>query len=162
MRVLKNALIPGTISKALTLERTWRESQKQDDLPEVVVQAGGGLVVFKGVVNHVEYRTADGFTKDSIEIDGLDDYAGQSFKILVKNENLAGWLYGAVHVTIPDLICLFDLQNGQSVSNPNVTAGQHLAVAILPAPAEFTSAKALSVFGPSYAGIDADYRPFCK
>ena len=127
----------------------------------MIAKAGGGLVAFTCVVNDVEYRTADGFTKGTIEIDGANDYAGQSFGILVKNENLAGWLNDDVHVTIPDLICLFDTDNGQIVSNPDVTTGQQIAAVLPPAPVGFTSAKAQSVFGPSYAGIDADYRPFC-
>jgi len=159
MRVLKNTLIPGTISKALSLGRMWRESQTQSNLPEIMAKAGGGLVAFKGLVNNVEYRTVDGFTKGTIEIDGIKNYTGQTFKIMVKNENLVGWLNSQVRVTIPDLICLFDTTNGQPISNPDVCVGQQVAVVLLPAPVEFTSAKALSVFGPSYAGIDETYQP---
>lgn len=80
----------------------------------------------------------------------------------MKNENLVGWHNGEVYVTIPDLICLFDISTDSPVSNPDVTTGQQLAVVLLPAPLEFTSPKALSVFGPAYAGIDSAYRPIAK
>lgn len=77
----------------------------------------------------------------------------------MKNENLVGWSNDEVHVTIPDLICLFDTGNGHPVANPDVVANQPLTVVLLPAPVQFTSAKALSVFGPAYGGIETDYRP---
>ena len=78
---------------------------------------------------------------------------------MVKNENLVGWLNGEVTVTIPDLICLLDTDNGQPVTNPHAFVGQNVAVVLLPAPAEFQTEKALSVFGPGYAGIEGEYRP---
>ena len=49
-----------------------------------------------------------------------------------------------------------------NLSQTDVTGGQHAAVVLLPAPVEFTSEKALSVSGPSYAGIDADYQPVAE
>ncbi len=162
MRVLKNALIAGTISKALLLGKTWRKSQAQTDLPEVIAKIASGQVAFRGVVSEVEYRTSEGFTRGSFSIQGTGTYLNQTFKTMVKNENLVGWLDNKVYVTIPDLICLFDIATGKPVSNPDVVKGQAVAVVLLPAPVEFTSAKALSVFGPAYAGIDADYRPFCR
>ena len=161
IRVLKNALIAGTISKALMLGQTWRKFQAQTDLPEVIAKKANGQVAFAGVVSEVEYRTIDGFTKGSFAIEGTGTYSSHTFKTMVKNENLVGWLNNEVYVTIPDLICLFDTTNGNPVSNPDVVKGQAVAVVLLPAPVEFTSAKALSVFGPAYAGIDIEYRPIC-
>ena len=159
MRVLRNALIPGTISRSLSLGRTWRKSLSNTNTPAVVAEAGGGLVAFNGVASTVKYQTIDGFTKGSIEIEGRDFYSNKNFRVLVKNENLAGWINDEVCVTIPDLICLFDTDTGHPVANPDVYPGQSLTVVLLPAPVEFTSVKALSVFGPAYAGIDCDYQP---
>ena len=161
MRVLKNVLIPGTISKALRLGQTWRNAKTQTNLPEIVSEISKGQVAFRGVVSEVEYHTIDGFTKGFFAIDGTGTFSKQTFRTMVKNENLVGWLNNEVYVTIPDLICLFDTATGEPVSNPHVVKGQAVSVVLLPAPEEFTSAKALSVFGPSYAGIDAEYRPVC-
>jgi DUF917 family protein len=159
MQVLRQVLIPGTISRSMALGRVLRETKDAEGLPRQIANIAGGAIAFSGIVKAATYTTADGFTKGSIEIDGSGEHRGQTYRILVKNENLAGWLNDDVNVTIPDLICVFDNGSGQPVTNPHVTAGQSVAVVLLPAPAEFTSDKALSVFGPAYAGIDAAYRP---
>ncbi len=159
MRMLRQALIPGTISKALNLGRTWRLACAQgEDVGQVVAEAGGGMIGFNGTVSAVEYNTLDGFTLGSIAITGTADYSGQHFKISVKNENMVGWLNDAVAVTIPDLICLLDRDSGQPVTNPHAFVGQHVAVVLLPAPTEFQTEKALAVFGPSYAGVAGEYQ----
>ncbi len=159
MRVLRKALIPGTISKSLHLGRTWRESLASDNVPQIIAEAGNGIVAFSGITKQVNYETTDGFTLGTIEIEGCDSYKSQTFKIKVKNENLVGWINNDVYVTIPDLICVFDTNTGHPVANPDVVQGQPLTVVLLPAPVEFTTDKALSVFGPAYAGIDSAYRP---
>ena len=162
MRVLRDVLIHGTISKSMQLGRLLRESPDPRELPEKIADNAGGHVAFSGVVKTACYNTVDGFTKGTIEIDGDGEYVEHRFRVLVKNENLAGWLDDSVHVTIPDLICLFDSASGQPIANPHVVAGQAVTVVLLPAPIAFTSSKALSVFGPSYAGIDEPYRPIAK
>ncbi len=160
MRVLKDVLIAGTISKAMHLGRTWRDAHiNTDTMAQVIAEAGHGAVAFTGQVAASGHETRDGFTYGSIEIDGDGEYAGQQFKITLKNENLVGWLNGEVHVTIPDLICLLDITTGQPVTNPHAVKGQLVAVVLFPAPVEFTSEKALSVFGPAYAGINECYEP---
>lgn len=158
MRVLRDALIPGTITKSLQLGRIWRESLGGNKAPDLIAEAGGGRVAFTGIASMVTYETKDGFTLGTIEIEGNDSYLDHTFRIMVKNENLVGWMNDDVHVTIPDLICLFDISNGRPVSNPDVIEGQPLSVVLLPAPVQFMSPKALSVFGPAYAGIDSEYR----
>ena len=159
MSVLRDVLIPGTISKALELGRVWRLALEQGaDVAAVVAKAGGGRIGFTGSVSAVEYNTVEGFTLGSIEIAGAGVFVGQRFRIMVKNENLVGWRNDVVAVTIPDLICLLDKDSGQPITNPHAFVGQNVAVVLLPAPAEFRTEKALSVFGPGYAGIEGEYR----
>jgi len=82
----------------------------------------------------------------------------QEMTITVKNENMACYLDGAVYATVPDLICLFDTASGAPVANPDVRPDQPITVVLLPAPTPFTSKQGLSVFGPRYAGIEADFK----
>lgn len=162
MRELRDVLIPGTISKALELGRRWRLAlERGEDVAAVVAEVGGGTIGFRGAVSAVEYNTVEGFTLGSIEIAGAGDFAGQQFKIMVKNENLVGWRDNEVAVTIPDLICLLDTDSGQPVTNPHAFVGQNVAVVLLPAPVEFRTEQALSVFGPGYAGVEGEYKPSC-
>ena len=108
MRELRNALIPGTISKALEIGKIWRETLEVDgDAISEVTRLSGGLEVFQGRVSLADYETIEGFTKGFLVIDGLGKFSGQSMQVSVKNENMACWINGQVFATVPDLICMF-------------------------------------------------------
>ena len=64
-------------------------------------------------------------------------------------------------MTVPDLICCFNLDGAMPQLNPDAKVGEHAAVIALPAPAEWTTPEGLAVFGPRSFGYDFDYRPFC-
>ncbi len=158
MSVLRDVLIPGTVTQAMKLGEAWRiECAAGGDGPAAVAKEGNGAVVFKGKVAHVHYETKDGFTIGTIEISGSDDFDRKTMRVSVKNENLVCWINDAVFATIPDLICLFDLDTGAPIANPDCYKGQNICIVILPAPAPFLTAEGLASFGPRYAGIDADF-----
>ena len=154
-RDLKSALIPGTLSTALAMGRALRAAQATGaDGAEAVASAGGGAVVFRGTMTTSHWRTEHGFTLGEI---GIEGDAGH-YRIALKNENLAGWHNGAVHATIPDLICVIDLDARAPVTNPDARIGQSVAVVVLPAPAAFCTAQGLAAFGPAYAGLPGPFR----
>ena len=62
---------------------------------------------------------------------------------------------------MPDLICLFDLDEKMPQLNPYAREGENVAVICLPAPAEWTTERGLEVFGPRSFGYEIDYKPFC-
>jgi len=160
LRELRGAIIPGTISKAMHMGQVWREAvAARLDVAQSVAEAGKGFVDFCGVVAECNWRTEDGFTLGEITIAGSGVYAEHSYKIQVKNENMAAWIDGVLHATIPDLICLLDTETGAAVTNPNYYVGQNVAVVILPAPKAFLTDKGLQSFGPRYVHINEPYRP---
>lgn len=160
LRTLRGALIPGTISLAMEMGRVWREALSQGkDVAVAVAEGGQGFVAFRGTVKDSNWRTEDGFTLGEMDIDGSGEFDGHTYKIQVKNENMAGWFDGAIHATIPDMICLMDTQTGAAVTNPNYYDGQQVAVVILPSPAAFLTDKGLESFGPKYLQLDQPYRP---
>lgn len=157
---IKNAVIPGAISQALKLGRTYREAKEAGhDVAAAIALCGDGFVAFRGTVGDNDWKTEDGFTIGNIAIDGAGPFSGSTYRIWLKNENLIGWLDGEVHTTIPDLICLIDTDTGEPVTNPNYATGMNVAVVILPAPAAFRSDKGLQAFGPAYLGMDIPYVP---
>ena len=159
MRDLRDVLIPGTISKAMHLGEICRKAMASGAHAAAhVADAGDGAVVFSGIAGDVTYRTDQGFTVGQIVLAGRGDHTGRQMTISVKNENMACWLEDTVFATVPDLICLFDTKTGAPVANPDVTPNQAIDVVILPAPVPFTSEKGLTIFGPSYAGIDAAFQ----
>lgn len=157
---LKGAVIEGTISKAMALGEAYRLAKAQgDDIAEAIAKKGGGKVVFRGKTRSFDCRTEEGFTVGYVDISGEDEYQGGNYHIDIKNENMYATLDGVVQVTIPDLICLIDMDSQEPVTNPNHTVGMNVAVVILPAPKEFTGERGLAAFGPAYVGLDCDYIP---
>ena len=158
MRELRNALIPGTISKALEIGKIWRETLEVDgDAISEVTRLSGGLEVFQGRVSLADYETIEGFTKGFLVIDGLGKFSGQSMQVSVKNENMACWINGQVFATVPDLICMFGAETQKPVANPDCQVGQSVKIVLLPAPEVFRTAKGLEAFGPRYAGLSTPY-----
>lgn len=154
MRDLRDVLIPGTITKAIDMGRACRETMAAGgDTATRIAQIGDGMVLFRGVVKSVVYRTENGFTVGEITVEN----GPQSLTISVKNEHMACYLNGKVLATVPDLICLFDTATGAPIANPDVRQDQHIAAVLLPAPDQFLSELGLTVFGPSYAGVNADF-----
>ncbi|NVK24300.1 MAG: DUF917 domain-containing protein [Gammaproteobacteria bacterium] len=157
---MKHAVIKGTISKALAIGEVYRNAKSQGiDIANQIAKFGGGLVRFRGHVVDFEFSSQNGFTVGTITIKGEGQFQNNEYKIHVKNENLWSQLNGEVDVTIPDLICCLDMDKKEPVTNPNLTLEMNLAVVILPAPKEFTTEKGLAAFGPSYVGLDSEYKP---
>lgn len=156
---LRPAIQAGTLSKSRAIGKLWREMRHSPTaLPQAIAKAAGGIVCFTGCICDSEWRTTDGFTIGAFDIAGSSEHADQTYRITLKNENMAGWLDGAVHATVPEIITVMDTDTGDVVTNPNATVGRKVAVLILPAPVVFQSARGLAVFGPSYAGINAPFK----
>ncbi|WP_068546966.1 DUF917 domain-containing protein [Thalassotalea crassostreae] len=157
---IRDAVIHGTISKALQLGQAMRTAKENNEnIASIIAQQGNGFIAFEGKVTDFDFRTIDGFTLGDVTLMGTGIFSENELHINVKNENMVAKLNGEVYATIPDLICCIDLSNGMPITNPNYQKGMEVAVIILPAPKEFTTEKGLSIFGPSYAGIDAEYKP---
>lgn len=157
---IKDAVIHGTISKALKLGKATRIAQKNNEnVANVIAKEGNGFVAFVGKVTDFDFITQDGFTLGEVTLQGKGQFSDDEYHITVKNENMVARLNGNVQVTIPDLICCINIIKGTPITNPNYKIGMEVAVIILPAPQEFITEKGLSVFGPTYAGIDAEYQP---
>ncbi len=155
---IKDALIHGTISKALSLGKEARiAKQNLEDVADVIANKGEGFVAFRGKVNVFDFSTEDGFTLGSVSLDGTGEFSGQTLHIRVKNENMLVEIDGSIYATVPDLICCINTLTGDAITNPHYQQNMPVAVIILPAPKEFLTDKGLSVFGPRYAGIDQDY-----
>ena len=94
-----------------------------------------------------------------VEIAGQGRYAGETYRIWLKNEHMISWRNGQVDVTVPDLICIFDDRTLEPVINPYLAPGQAITVIGLPAPAEWRTPRGLEIFGPRHFGYDIAYTP---
>lgn len=161
-QVLKDAVIRGAISQAEAIGKAFLTAKAAgEDFAAAVAQAGQGKAMFQGVVTKSAFETRDGYTFGDTEIRGTGAYEGHTLRVWYQNENIISWLDGEFYVTVPDLICLFDLDEQMPQLNPYAREGENVAVVALPAPKEWTTQRGLDVFGPRSFGYDVDYTPFC-
>ena len=161
--VLKNGVINGAISHAEKIGKAFLEAKEAGgDFVQAVAEAGGGRKMFAGTVVESEFETRDGYTFGHTVIEGSGDCAGHMLKLWYQNENIISWLDGEPWATVPDLICLFNMDDKMPQLNPYAVVGEKAEVLALPAPKEWTTERGLEVFGPRSFGYDIDYRPFCE
>ncbi len=160
--VLKDAVIRGAISYAEAIGKAFRTAKAAgEDYVQAVTEAGKGKMMFRGTVVESGFETRDGYTFGDTVIEGVDEYAGHKLRIWYQNENIISWMDDKYFVTVPDLICLFNLDEAMPQLNPYAVVGENVAVTALPAPEEWTTERGLEVFGPRSFGHDVDYTPYC-
>ncbi|MCR4429502.1 MAG: DUF917 domain-containing protein [Tepidanaerobacteraceae bacterium] len=154
---IKKALVPNTISYAAHLGRIRREAlHAGKDAVAQICNAGGGKILFKGIIKKHDWEIREGFTYGEIFIEGMAEDTGHEYHIWYQNENIVAKKDGKFHVTIPDLITLLD-ENAAPVTNPGGKPGMKVTVIGLPAPDMWTTPKGIETFGPRYFRFDTDY-----
>lgn len=162
-KVLSPSVIHGAISQAEAIGHAFLSAKEAgEDFVGAVVEAGKGKPMFRGVVTKSEFETRDGYTFGDMVIRGDGEWEGHSLRIWYQNENIMSRLDDKYYVTVPDLICVFDLDERMPQLNPYARVGERVAVIALPAPDEWKSARGLEVFGPRFFNYDVDYKPFCE
>lgn len=160
--VIGNSVIRGAISYAEAIGHAYRSAKATgEDYVKAVTEAGKGRMMFAGTVTESSFETRDGYTWGDTVIEGTGEYAGHNLHIWYQNENIISWLDGEYFVTVPDLICVFNLDEGLPQLNPYATVGEHVAVTALPAPEDWKTERGLEVFGPKSFGYDVEYTPYC-
>jgi len=160
VRQLKEAAIPGTISKAERIGRVIRSARVNEENPvDTVREAVGGYLVFKGKIHDVERRTEGGFARGDAHLEGVEDYAGQQLLLSFQNEHLAVRIDGEFRVTVPDLIVLLDIDTGEPVTTEAMRYGFRVAVIAIPCAAKWRTPEGLALVGPRYFGYQVDYLP---
>lgn len=158
--VMRNAVIKGAISYAGRIGKAYREAVEQGLLASKHVAKNiGGFFLFKGEISRFFFETVDGFTVGETEIKGEGEYAGQTYRIWFKNENIISWRNDEVDVTVPDLICMFDDDKNAPKLNPYLHRGEKVSVIGLTSPAEWRLPKGLELLGPRHFNFDVDYVP---
>jgi len=108
-------------------------------------------VLFRGKIVDVERRTVQGFARGKMRLVGFGNLQ-ETMTIVFPNENLIAWHNGEIVCTVPDLICVLNLEHGEPVQTEMVRYGLRVAVLGLPAPAQLTTPRALAVVGPGAFG----------
>ncbi len=157
-REVKDWGIPHTTTQAIALGAAIRLAQREHRDPiQAILQAEGGVLLFRGEVADVARRTTEGFLRGTAKLDGLEDWAGQGFELAFQNEWAVGWQDGVPRVMTPDLICVLDSVSGEAIGTETLRYGQRVTVIALRGPAVFRTPRGLDFVGPRAFGYDIDF-----
>jgi len=158
--VLKKALIPGGVSKAIEIGKALREAEFFGNDPvSAVINASGGKEFFRGEVSRFEWEDRDGFMWGTITIRGEGRYKGHELKVWLKNENLLSWLDGEPYVVTPDLICILEAKTGKPITNSNMREGEKVVTFGIPSHPFWRTKEAIDLVSPKHFDFDVPYTP---
>jgi DUF917 family protein len=148
-RRLREALIPGTLSRCMALGREIGPGRWPG---ATLARLGGGAVGFRGTVSGFQVGGGDGFFRGWLDLAGTGEFAGSRYRIGIQNEFMWAWRDGSLVHRCPDLICVVDSATGLGkVTYGNgfehsVEPGEDLTVLHLPAAEVWRSAAGRSRF----------------
>ena len=166
-RDVKRGTIKGALTEAMLFGRTVREAKAQgrnpvDALVAVANQSRPTFRMFQGTVTKSDQKGERGFNWVDSEIAGTKQFAGHTYKVYVKNENIISWLDGKPDILPPDLIYNLDPATGDAVSGVvmgNYPIGKEVVIVGRAASPMWRTPKGLEIFSPRHFGFDVDYRP---
>ena len=150
--------ILGSVTRAIGIGRLLDDARRSHvDPVGALLDAEGGMELFRGKVVDVRRRTMSGFLRGETSIEGLDGYRGERFDLSFQNEFSVGKREGAVAITVPDLICVLDSLSGEAIGTETLRYGQRVTVIAMPSPPVFLSDKGLQHAGPAAFGFDIPF-----
>lgn len=161
---LKRAVVPGTISLALSVGRAILESRaKKEDPVAAFCRVTGGTLLLRGTVVEVSGEDRGGFYVTWVTL----EEAGSptcSMRLVIKNETMAGWLNGRLVAVFPDLLCLLDPATGRGIMSVELAPGLPVCVVGVPCHPRLREALgtpegAAAFSGARYGCPDLEYRP---
>ena len=154
---LKATIIRDTLSLAKRIGQTVLECRARSIEPaQTVAELCNGKILFTGKIIDVDRRTVQGFARGKLKISAFDTFERQ-VAIDFQNENLIARIEGQVLCTVPDLITIVSLDDGEPIGTESLRYGLRVAVLALPAPKELKTPEALAVVGPRAFGYDLDF-----
>ncbi|WPC18301.1 DUF917 domain-containing protein [Pediococcus inopinatus] len=158
-RQIKDNGIQGIISKCERIGEIVKQHDRGKDWQLQQIHAlTESQHLFDGKIIDISRETRDGFNYGQMTVQGLNDYVDQKMIIEFQNENLIAKRDGKVIASVPDLICLADMDNLLPSTSESIKYGKRIAVLGLPADDKWRTAKGIETVGPKYFGYDFDYQ----
>jgi DUF917 family protein len=163
-RDVKRYLIPGALSEAILFGRTVREAaaQGKDPVGALIDGCVGCVKVFHGIVRKADTKGERGHTYTDAQLEGTKEYAGHTYRVWVKNENIVSWLDGKPDVMSPDYLYNLDAKTGDAVTSRELggyPVDLEVAMVARPAHKGWRTPKGIEVMGPRHFDFDFDYVP---
>lgn len=160
---LRKVVVPDDVSTSILYGRTVREARERGQDPvAALLKVSKGFELFQGRVTKADTKGEGGFTWWDVELAGTGPYAGRTYTVFVKNENLLGWLDGTPDAMAPDLIVNLDPTTGDTIVGPSLggyALHQQVTLISIPAHPLWRTPKGIELLGPRHFGFDLDYVP---
>ena len=154
---LKKFIIRKTLSLSIAIGNAVLKARGEGSDPvEPIISLTKGQVLFRGKIIDVERRTTKGFSKGSMRLSAFGDQNDQ-LEIEFQNENLIAHRNGRTVCTVPDLISLVNVEDGEPIGTEMLRYGLRVAVIGMPAPEELKTSRALEFVDPEafgYSGVE--------
>ena len=158
-REMRDSIIPDTLTLAHNMGKYVLELRAKNAEPaDAVAEMCNGKVLFRGKISDVFRRTTQGFARGRVSLVGFGD-PNDVMQIDFQNENLIAYHNDEVVCTVPDLICIINLEDGEPIGTEALKYGLRVAVLGLPAPKELKTPRALEIIGPGAFGYDVPFQP---
>jgi DUF917 family protein len=152
----RGAIVEGSVTQALRIGQAVLDAV---DPVGGLLNAVDGVRLVEGKVIDVQRKTAGGFVRGSVVVEGYGADAGRLVRIEIQNENLVVLEDGIVRASVPDLITVVDAQTADAVATELVRYGQRVAVIGFPCHPIWRTARGLQIAGPRAFGYDFDFVP---
>lgn len=132
---------------------------------EFFLEFAGAHRLFKGKIADVLRETRAGFNYGKVVLEGIGEDKGKNAYVEFQNENLTATVDGEILATVPDLICLVDVETFIPVTTDALKYGKRVLVVGLPCFPLWRTEAGIALVGPRYFGVDTDYIPLetrCK
>jgi len=159
-KYLAEATINNALSECEKIGQARQDSldQAQDPI-QSIIKVSDGYKLFHGIVKKSEVINQGGYSEGSIDIDGLDLFKNDSFRLWFKNEHLISWKNNKPFVTCPDLLSVMDPAQGMAVSNPDCKEGSEVYVLGWKSDSIWRTQRGIDLFSPKSFGSEIDFKP---
>lgn len=160
-RQVKEAAVPRTVSFCQRIGQAIARARREHADPvAAVLEVTGGFRLFRGKIVDVQRGTVRGFARGEAAIEGIGPHQGHTLRIRFQNEHLAAVRDdGEVLASVPDLICILDVETGEPITTEALRYGFRVEVIGIPCDRRWRTPRGLELVGPRYFGYDFDYVP---
>ncbi len=157
---VKESGISGIMTFSEQIGRTIADARKENSNPiKDLLDITRGYELFKGKINDVSRTIEGGFNRGLCILNGIEEYTGSSMNISFQNENLMAERDGEIVASVPDLICILDVDTSVPVTTETLKYGRRVVVIGIPCADKWRTPKGLETVGPRYFGYDIEYTP---
>lgn len=153
----RTATVLGTVSLALRIGTALERADS--DPVDVLVRTVDAFRLVSGKVLDVDRRTAKGFMRGSVVIEGLGEDSDRLLRLEIQNEYLVALERGEALASVPDNIAVVDSATADAISTEQIRYGQRVTVIAFPSTPVWRTPRGLETVGPRAFGYDFDYVP---